>query len=123
MKNKICNKIINPFLYFIKSESISGFILLICTIVAIIIANSSFAETYENILYTNITIGYKEFSISMSALHWINDGLMTIFFLVVGMEIKRVIILGELKALRKNHSSHIRCYRRHDCASNYLYIV
>lgn len=53
-----------------------------------IIANSNLAETYNNILHKYLTIGYKEFSISMSVLHWINDGLMAIFFLVVGMEIK-----------------------------------
>lgn len=101
MKNKIHNKIINPFLYFFKSESSSGLILLFCAVIAIIIANSSLADTYENILHSYITIGYNDFSISMSILHWINDGLMAIFFLVVGMEIKREMVFGELKSLKK----------------------
>ena len=101
MKNKIHNKVFNPFLYFFKSESASGLILLSFAIIAIIIANSSFATTYNNILHTYITIGYKEFSLSMSVLHWINDGLMAIFFLVVGMEIKREVVFGELKSLKK----------------------
>jgi len=101
MKNKIYNKVFNPFLYFFKSESASGVILLICAIMAMVIANSSFTVTYNNILHTYITIGYKEFSLSMSVLHWINDGLMAIFFLVVGMEIKRELVFGELKSLKR----------------------
>ncbi|AWK52147.1 Na+/H+ antiporter NhaA [Clostridium beijerinckii] len=101
MKNKINNKVFNPFLNFFKSESASGLILLSFAIIAIIIANSSFVTTYNNILHTYVTIGYKEFSLSMSLLHWINDGLMAIFFLVVGMEIKREVVFGELKSLKK----------------------
>lgn len=95
------NKILNPFVYFFKSESASGLTLLICAIIAIIIANSSFGAIYNNILHTYVTIGYKEFSLSMSILHWINDGLMAIFFLVVGMEIKREMVFGELKSFKK----------------------
>jgi NhaA family Na+:H+ antiporter len=101
MKNKVYNKILSPFLYFFKNESMSGIILLSFAIIAIIIANSSYATTYNNILHTYITIGYKQFSLSMSVLHWINDGLMAIFFLVVGMEIKREVVFGELKSFRK----------------------
>ena len=100
MKNKIY-KTFNPFLQFFKNESASGLILLGFAIIAMIIANSSFAAIYENILHTYITIGYREFSLSMSVLHWINDGLMAIFFLVVGMEIKREVVFGELKSLKK----------------------
>ena len=74
---------------------------MIFAITAIIIANSSFATAYDNILNTHITIGYKDFSLSMSVLHWINDGLMAIFFLVVGMEIKREVVFGELKSLKR----------------------
>ncbi|WP_010233437.1 Na+/H+ antiporter NhaA [Clostridium arbusti] len=101
MKNKIRNKVFIPFLYFFKSESASGIILLICAIIAIIMSNSSFATTYDHILHTYITIGYKQVSLSMSVLHWVNDGLMAIFFLVVGMEIKRELVIGELKSVKK----------------------
>lgn len=101
MKNKINDKILNPFIHFFRNESSSGLVLLSFAVIAIIIANSSFAVTYENILHTYITIGYKDFSLSMSVLHWINDGLMAIFFLVVGMEIKREVVFGELKSLKK----------------------
>ncbi len=95
------NKILSPFLYFFKSQSASGVILLICAIIAMILANSSFATTYEHILHANIIIGYKDASLSMSVLHWINDGLMVIFFFVVGMEIKREVVFGELKSVKK----------------------
>ncbi|MFL0164451.1 Na+/H+ antiporter NhaA [Candidatus Clostridium helianthi] len=101
MKNKIQNKILNPFLQFFKNESSSGLVLLFCAITAIIIANSNFSSMYNNIIHTYIAIGYKDFSLSMSILHWINDGLMAIFFLVVGMEIKREIVFGELKSFKK----------------------
>ncbi|EHJ01186.1 Na(+)/H(+) antiporter nhaA [Clostridium sp. DL-VIII] len=101
MKNKIKNKVLTPFLYFFKNESASGIILLVCTILAIVVANSKFLSVYENILHTDITIGYGELSLSMSVLHWINDGLMAIFFLVVGMEIKREVVFGELKSFKK----------------------
>ncbi|NOW03002.1 Na+/H+ antiporter NhaA [Clostridium beijerinckii] len=101
MKNKIQNKILNPFLQFFKNDSSSGLVLLFCAITAIIIANSNFSSMYNNIIHTYIAIGYKDFSLSMSILHWINDGLMAIFFLVVGMEIKREIVFGELKSFKK----------------------
>lgn len=101
MKYKFYTKTFNPLLYFFKNESSSGLILLTCAIIAMIIANSNFAAIYEHILHTYITIGYKEFSISMSILHWINDGLMAIFFFVVGMEIKRELVIGELKSIKK----------------------
>ncbi|MBL4932988.1 Na+/H+ antiporter NhaA [Clostridium paridis] len=87
--------------YFIKNEYFSGVLLLFCTILALIIANSNFASVYNHLLHEYLTIGYKEFSISMSVMHWINDGLMVIFFLVVGMEIKRELVIGELKSLKK----------------------
>lgn len=101
MKKKIYNKILDPFLTFFRNESSSGLILLMFAIIAIIIANSSLVTRYDNILHTYITIGYKEVSLSMSVLHWINDGLMAIFFFVVGMEIKREVLFGELKSFKK----------------------
>lgn len=94
------NKNLKTFLYFFKSESMSGLILLSFALIAIIIANSSYSSIYNNTLTKYVTIGYKNFSLSMSILHWINDGLMTIFFLVVGMEIKRELLFGELKSFK-----------------------
>jgi len=101
MKNTKYHKKLNLFSKFFKNEASSGLLLLLCAIIAMIIANSSFATKYNDILHTYLTIGYKKFSLSMSVLHWINDGLMVIFFLVVGMEIKREILFGELKSFKK----------------------
>ena len=101
MKSIIKEKVYTSFSNFFKSESSSGIILLICTIAAIIIANSKFAPIYEKLLHTYITIGYEKLSLSMSLLHWINDGLMAIFFLVVGMEIKKEVVFGELKSFKR----------------------
>ncbi|MCH3965944.1 MAG: Na+/H+ antiporter NhaA [Clostridium sp.] len=101
MKNKIHNGIFAPFYSFFKRESAGGLVLLMCSIVAIIFVNCGFSQIYDSILHKNITIGYGEFSLSMSVLHWINDGLMTVFFFVVGMEIKRELTIGELKSIKR----------------------
>lgn len=101
MNFKFFNKVKEPIRYFFKNESSSGITLLICAVIALIIANSRLSSDYDKLLHSYIAIGYKKFSLSMSLLHWINDGLMTIFFFVVGMEIKREIVVGELKSINK----------------------
>lgn len=95
------NNIFTSLFSNFKSESTSGFMLLFCATIALLVANSDLAGAYKHIINSHITIGYKEFSLSMSLLHWVNDGLMAIFFLVVGMEIKRELAIGELKSLKK----------------------
>ncbi|GFZ33859.1 Na(+)/H(+) antiporter NhaA [Clostridium zeae] len=90
----------NLFLNFFRSESSSGVILLICSAVAILLVNSGFAPIYNEVLHKHITIGYKEISITMPISHWVNDGLMAVFFFVVGMEIKKEVLVGELKSIR-----------------------
>lgn len=99
MKNNTNNKTYS-FLDFFKSESFSGIILLTCTVIAILLVNLNFAPIYNEILHKNITIGYKAASVSMSISHWINDGLMAAFFFVIGMEIKKELLIGELKSLK-----------------------
>lgn len=100
MNDKINNKAYNLFYNFFKSEATSGIILLFCAVIAILLANSNFSPIYNEILHKNITIGYKATSISMPISHWINDGLMAIFFFVVGMEIKKELLIGELKSIK-----------------------
>ena len=101
MKSKRFNKVMEPVICFFKNESASGIILLICAVIALVVANSSIASSYDRLLQSYITIGYKDFSLSMSLIHWVNDGLMAIFFFVVGMEIKRELVVGELKSISK----------------------
>lgn len=100
MKNKR-DKLLEPVINFFKSDSASGLILFSFAILAMIVANSGLAGPYNDMLHQQITIGFGQWSLSMSLLHWINDGLMAIFFLVVGMEIKRELVFGELQSFKK----------------------
>ena len=79
---------------FFQSEKSSGVVLLICSILSIIIANSFAGQSYTNFWHSNIISKPLEF--------WINDGLMTIFFLLVGLEIEREIYIGELSNVKKS---------------------
>ena len=90
------NYITAPFKWFFKLEAASGLLLLIAAVVALIISNSDFSENYFNLLSTHILIGTENFGLDLSILHWINDALMAIFFLIVTLEIKREFIHGEL---------------------------
>lgn len=96
MRRKI-ESLSTTFLSFLRSEASGGVILLICAILAVLIANSTWGESYEHALHTPIAIGLGAFSLEMGLLHWVNDGLMAIFFFLVGLEIKREFLYGELK--------------------------
>lgn len=95
-------KLINlkTFKEFFNSSSGGGIILLICVVISLAIANSPLAWSFEKFLHA--VVGFKTESIDLefSVIHWINDGLMAIFFLLVGLEIKREIIEGELSSIR-----------------------
>lgn len=80
----------------LKSEAAAGVILLLAAILAMIAANSSFHSVYEGFLHSTVSISINEVALSKSTHHWINDGLMVIFFLLVGMEIKREVMGGHL---------------------------
>lgn len=85
---------------FLHIEAVSGIILLIAAAVALIWANSSYSASYHTFWHTPISVGIGDFVFSRSLHFWINDGLMTIFFLVVGMEIRRELYDGALSNLR-----------------------
>jgi len=89
--------IIDPVSHFIGNSKVSGIILFSSATLALIIANSPLAEGFHHIWENKFTIGFGENIISKSLHHWINDGLMAIFFFVVGLELKREILVGELK--------------------------
>lgn len=86
---------------FMKLEASAGLILMGVALLAMAAANSSLAPVYGNFLDTNIRIGIGGFEISKPALLWINDGLMAIFFFLVGLEIKREVLAGELSSFDK----------------------
>jgi NhaA family Na+:H+ antiporter len=96
-------KLINltPFREFLRSGQLGGFILLFCVVLSLGIANSSWGPAFEGLLEKEI--GYQSGSLKLhySAMQWINDGLMAIFFLLVGLEIKRERIEGELSTIKK----------------------
>ncbi len=92
--------LIRPFQSFADRETSSGFLLLFVTATAIVWVNSSYGHIYEEIFHTHFMVGFAGFSIDQTLHFWINDGLMTIFFFVVGLEIKREVLVGELNSFR-----------------------
>ncbi|TCC96094.1 Na+/H+ antiporter NhaA [Pedobacter hiemivivus] len=92
---------VQAFKDFFRSGQIGGVILLVCVAVSLFIANSSYAPAFSALLATDlgITFGTQVYSFSVSA--WINDALMAVFFLLVGLEIKREMIEGELSSIKK----------------------
>jgi Na+/H+ antiporter NhaA len=87
------------FMEFFRQGVFSSILLLVSAAGAMFLANSPYAGFYENILHVKLVAGFGDYILSMSLLHWINDGLMAVFFFVVGMEIKREFLFGELKSL------------------------
>lgn len=96
MKRKL-RTLMTPFEAFLTWEAGSGVILLASAILALVIANSPLGPAYEHLLHTELGIGTGGWRLEMSLVHWINDGLMTVFFFVIGLEIKREFLYGELR--------------------------
>ncbi len=95
------DKILKPFQEFLAVESSSGILLIAATILALVWANSPWAELYQRLRETRITIGVGTAVLSKPVLLWINDGLMAVFFFTVGLEIKREVLVGELAEPRQ----------------------
>ncbi|MDT0632500.1 Na+/H+ antiporter NhaA [Rubrivirga sp. S365] len=93
--------LLRPFQTFFKTEAAGGVLLLVAAAAALVWANSPFAGVYADLWGTYVTVGAGAFEISKPLLLWINDGLMAIFFFVVGLEIKREVLAGELSEPRK----------------------
>jgi NhaA family Na+:H+ antiporter len=94
------DKILRPFQKFIQEESSSGIVLLVCTVVALILSNSPLSDAYHDFWALEFSIGFAGYEVAESLHDWINDGLMAMFFFVVGLELKREIIGGELSNIR-----------------------
>ncbi len=86
---------------FMRWESSGGVVLIAAAILALVAMNSAFHDLYANFIETHFIIGFDGFLLDKSIAHWINDGLMAVFFLVVGLEIKREIVDGELSDGKK----------------------
>lgn len=93
--------LISPIQKFINAESFSGVLLFTATIIALILSNLPFHESYDFIWQYKIGIKSEHFELVKPLILWINDGLMAIFFFLIGLEIKREILIGELNSLKK----------------------
>jgi len=94
-------RVVAPVVRFMHIQAASGLILLFCAVAALVLANSPWSEAYLNFWNTHIVIGIDGvFRFDHSLKHIINDGLMAVFFFVIGLEVKRELVLGELREFR-----------------------
>jgi len=93
-------KVATPFEHFIHAQTTTGMILMFMTLLALILANSPLSEGYTHFFHTEIDLTVGSWKLSHSLHHWINDGLMAIFFFIIGLEIKREVLVGELSNLK-----------------------
>ncbi|MEE9351556.1 MAG: Na+/H+ antiporter NhaA, partial [Thiotrichaceae bacterium] len=93
---KAFDLVLTPIEEFIHRQTTSGILLMLCAGIALFLANSHWADDYHHFLDAYFSIGVGEWKLSMSIHHWINDGLMALFFFVVGLELKRELLVGEL---------------------------
>jgi NhaA family Na+:H+ antiporter len=94
-------KFSNLFKSFFDSEKVGGLILVICTIISLLIANSTYGESYMHLMHQKVDLSFANVSLNYSVEHWVNDGLMAIFFLMVGLEVERELYMGELADFKK----------------------
>ena len=95
------DRLLRPFVEFTRIEAAGGILLLTCALLALLWANSPFANSYTALWDTKVTVAIGSFKIAKPLLLWINDGLMAVFFFVVGLEIKREVLVGELSTGRQ----------------------
>lgn len=93
-------KLTKLFVEFFDSEKSSGIVLILCTVVSVIVANSYFGKSYLDFWHTKIGFEIGGIALNYGIEHWINDGLMAIFFLLIGLEIERELYIGELSDLK-----------------------
>lgn len=99
-KNRSIRRALRPLRDFLHTESAGGALLVAAAVVALVWANSPWRHGYDSLWHTEIGIEVGSHALRMSLQHWLNDGLMTVFFLVVGLEIKRELTSGHLAGLR-----------------------
>jgi Na+:H+ antiporter, NhaA family len=92
---------LNPFAQFVQSESFAGVLLVCSALLAFVIANSALAPDYFQLKDSKIGMSIGDLQLKKTVEHWVNDGLMVLFFLLVGLEIKREVLVGELSNIRQ----------------------
>lgn len=94
------NRVATPFEHFIHAQTTTGIILMCMTVLALILANTPLTDSYIDFFHTKINFHVGGWKLSNSIHHWINDGLMAFFFFIIGLEIKREILAGELSDIK-----------------------
>ncbi len=97
----LVERVLAPFQRFAHAEASGGLVLLFNAILALVWANSPWGASYHHLWDIPVTIGAPGFGLTETLHHWINDGLMAVFFFVVGLEIKREVLVGELASVRQ----------------------
>ncbi|WP_206486545.1 Na+/H+ antiporter NhaA [Thalassotalea sp. G2M2-11] len=100
LPKEFVDRLTNPFVRFLNIESASGAILLLFTLFALVLSNSPWADLYEHVWETQAGFYLGSIEFTRSLREWINDGLMTLFFFLVALELKRELVLGELNKPR-----------------------
>lgn len=111
----------NIFGIFVNNNMTGGIFLLICSAIALVAANYEPLKGFHDIWNINADLAIGSFKIEMSLHHWVNDALMALFFFVVGLEIKREMVVGKLSSFKKSIPSHICSCRRNALSGSYLY--
>lgn len=100
LPRELIDRVRKPFSQFLRIEAAAGAVLLVFTLAALAIANSPWASGFDHFWETSIGVQFGSFQVGRSLREWINDGLMTLFFFLVAVELKRQLTLGELNSLR-----------------------
>ncbi len=93
-------RVLTPFEHFLHAQTTTGIILMFMTVLALILANTPLTEHYAHFFHTKVDLTVGSWQLSHTIHHWINDGLMAIFFFLIGLEIKREILAGELSNIK-----------------------
>lgn len=93
---------LSPFQEFVNDQTTSSKLLIICTVAALFLANSPYAGAYRELFETPVGLVYGDHTFGLTLRDWINDGLMTLFFFLLGLEIKREMLVGELQDMRRS---------------------
>lgn len=94
-------RVLTPLEEFIHRQTTSGILLMICAVIALIVANTPLQDEYQHLLHIPWGVKLGSFEFSLSIHHWINEALMAAFFFIMGLELKRELLVGELAAPQK----------------------
>ena len=113
-------RLISPVERFIATEAFSGILLLAAALVALVWANSPWRSAYDSLLHTAVGIRIGSFAFERDAHFWVNDGLMVVFFFVVGLEIKRELLRGRAQHAAQGRPPRVRRAGRHARSGGHL---